>query len=169
MRITTEQCNEIIAAVERDGETCPCGELPEWWSDRISVTPQGCWRWLPVKTGAGYGRVRSQTASDGSHLAHRLAYETFRGPIPKGLELDHLCRVTLCVHPCHLEPVTHQENIRRGFAIRTHCPYGHAYDEANTYRTSSGHRQCRTCHVTKERERKRRARAQARAERDASA
>jgi hypothetical protein len=37
----------------------------------------------------------------------------FVGPVPEGLELDHLCRVTTCVRPSHLEPVTTGENVRR--------------------------------------------------------
>jgi hypothetical protein len=46
-------------------------------------------------------------------LAHRWAYEHFIGPIPAGLEIDHLCRVRHCVNPAHLEPVTKSENRRR--------------------------------------------------------
>jgi len=45
-------------------------------------------------------------------------YEYFKGPVPDGLELDHLCRVRSCCNPDHLEPVTHKENIRRGFLRR---------------------------------------------------
>lgn len=71
-----------------------------------------CWRWiLNTNPVTGYGvakRYRRQL------LAHRLVYEELRGPIPDGLELDHLCRNRWCVNPDHLEPVTHQENIRRG-------------------------------------------------------
>lgn len=82
-------------------------------------------------------------------VVHRIAYELLVGPIPDGLQLDHLCRVRNCVNPDHLEPVTGQENMRRGyFGTKTHCPNGHAYDEANTYifsNTRGRHRQCRTC------------------------
>lgn len=102
-----------------------------------------CWEWQAGKHPLGYGQF---SLGARSHLAHRVAYEHFRGPIPVDLELDHLCRVRHCVNPWHLEPVTHQENVRRGHnAIKTHCPHGHAYDDANTYIDALGHRHCRTC------------------------
>ncbi len=83
--------------------------------------------------------------------AHRVAYELSVADIPDGLELDHLCRVRHCVNPSHLEPVTPHENWARGQAIsilnaqKTHCPQGHAYDEANTYISGRGIRGCRAC------------------------
>ena len=79
--------------------------------------------------------------------AHRFAYERFVGRIPEGLELDHLCRVTRCVNPDHLEPVTRAENLRRASwpnARKTHCKRGHEFTSDNTYRWR-GHRVCRTC------------------------
>ncbi|MGZ6854085.1 MAG: HNH endonuclease [Mycobacteriaceae bacterium] len=89
------------------------------------------------------------------------------GPIPRGLELDHLCRNRRCVNPDHLEPVSHRENCHRaelGVAAadimrsRTHCPRGHKYDQSNTYRTPKGYRVCRTCHRDRERSRRSRGR-----------
>jgi len=106
----------------------------------------GCWLWVGVLTYHGYGQCKH----DGrSQTAHRVAWELFKGPIPKGLEIDHLCRVRCCVNPDHLEPVTHAENIRRGsggshMRNRTHCPHGHPYNEENTLRYN-GQRICRTC------------------------
>lgn len=74
----------------------------------------GCWEW----TGARQpdGRYDYGMFWDGTRAvrAHRFAYELLVGPIPVGLELDHLCRNPPCVNPAHLEPVTHAENIRRG-------------------------------------------------------
>jgi hypothetical protein len=46
--------------------------------------------------------------------AHRVVYEILVGPIPSGLQLDHICSVPWCVNPDHLEPVTAKENTRRG-------------------------------------------------------
>jgi hypothetical protein len=83
--------------------------------------------------------------------AHRFAYELFVDEIPDGLTLDHLCRNPRCVNPGHLEPVTQRENTLRGIspvavnAAKTHCKHGHLLDEANTYMTNAGSRQCRTC------------------------
>jgi hypothetical protein len=78
--------------------------------------------------------------------AHRWAYEAFVGPIPEGLEIDHLCRNRACVNPAHLDPVTHQENMSRGKAARmTHCHKGHPFDEANTRMEAYGSRRCKEC------------------------
>lgn len=110
-----------------------------FWS-KVDKT-SGCWLWTGAVTGSGYG---SGSAGGKAVLAHRWAYELMVGPIPEGLEIDHLCRVTLCVNPAHLEPVTHDENVRR--AMVTHCPAGHPYDEENTYvRPDRGSRECRVC------------------------
>lgn len=107
----------------------------------------GCWLWCGTLNRKGYGYF-------GGHGAHRLAYEWFVGPIPAGLQIDHLCRTRHCVNPAHLEAVTLQENVRRGGVgaataarqrAKTHCPTGHAYDEGNTYFTPKGHRRCVKC------------------------
>ena len=107
------------------------------------VQPTGfCWLWTG-RTHDGYGRY-----SGGS--SHRIAYELLVGPIPDGLELDHLCRVTQCVNPDHLEPVTREENIRRRYLLVTSCKNGHPFTPENTYPIPptvrrSGKRACRTC------------------------
>jgi hypothetical protein len=71
-----------------------------------------CWLWCGSTDTSGYGKilVRRKLIP-----AHRLAYEYYVGPIPAGLEIDHLCRVRHCVNPDHLEAVTHRENLMRGF------------------------------------------------------
>ena len=74
----------------------------------------GCWLWLAAtmtQKGYEYGvfRVTGRTLR-----AHRFSYEREKGPIPEGLELDHLCRNPYCVNPDHLDAVTHEENLRRG-------------------------------------------------------
>lgn len=123
-------------------------ELPERLLDKIVFDPiSGCWLWIGARTKRGYGTL-------GIRLAHRVVYESVRGPIPRDLEIDHLCRVHACVNPNHLEPVTHLVNIRRGEggarrAALQSCPYGHPYDEKNTryYPQKSGklRRYCRAC------------------------
>lgn len=75
-----------------------------------------CWMWRGcVNPVTGYGQWANGYSIIG---AHRVAYELMVGPIPSGLEIDHLCRVRACVNPAHLEAVTHRENILRGHAAR---------------------------------------------------
>lgn len=90
---------------------------------------ESCWIWTgQILARAGYGRFWvGTTASTPNPLAHRYSYELVHGPIPAGLQLDHLCRNTSCVRPDHLEPVTGAVNIQRGRAVRTHCKNGHPY------------------------------------------
>lgn len=112
------------------------------------VCPEtGCWLWQGYKSKQGYGLIRNNMRRV---LAHRAAYQEFVGPIPHGLELDHLCRFEGCINPDHLEPVTHAENVRRGSAgwnyrAKTHCPKGHSYSGDNLYINITGSRVCRTC------------------------
>lgn len=75
--------------------------------------PFGCWLWTAaINPGTGYARFWIPGA--GTVNAHRFAYELAFGPIPDGLDVDHLCRVRSCVRPSHLEPVTRRENLMRG-------------------------------------------------------
>jgi hypothetical protein len=103
-----------------------------------------CWLWMTGIKGDGYGAF---TANGKSLLAHRFSYTILIGPIPDGLELDHLCRRTGCVNPSHLEPVTSLENTQRGErATRTHCRRGHPYSGSNLYLLPHVKgRDCRTC------------------------
>lgn len=114
-----------------------------------SVAPGLCWEWTGAKTSGGYGHFWVNPVRV---VCHRYAYEQLVGQIPEGLQLDHLCRNRACVNPNHLEPVTQQVNILRGFSIatsnrlKTHCPKGHPYSAENTYiHPKNNGRICRTC------------------------
>jgi hypothetical protein len=107
-----------------------------------------CLIWPFAKSGSGYGHVWL----DGRHQSvHRVAYELTIGPIPEGLQIDHLCRNRTCFNPRHLEPVAQSVNIRRGVsftslnASKTHCPAGHPYSGPNLRVRTSGRRACRAC------------------------
>ena len=80
-----------------------------------------CWRWTGAHDPRGYGQAWDGTKVRG---AHRLAHEYLVGAIPKGMTLDHLCKVLDCVNLDHIELVTKAENKRRG-AGRHHCTRGH--------------------------------------------
>jgi hypothetical protein len=120
--------------------------LERFEADYEPITESGCWLWTGVeRNGKGYGRF----FFDGKNrLAHRWSYEHFKGPIPKGLELDHLCRVRGCVNPDHLEAVTHKENVLRGNVAKSSptCRQGHLKEGRNLYTVpSTKARRCRTC------------------------
>lgn len=124
------------------------GPIPE----RVDLGP--CWTWKGALSGEGYAQ-----AWDGERQrpAHVLTWESVNGPVPAGLELDHLCRNRGCVRPSHAEPVTHRENLMRSpiapaaiNAAKSECLRGHPFDDANTYRDRRGSRHCRTCHRDRE-------------------
>ena len=122
--------------------TAPLIPSEERFWAKVNKT-ETCWLWTGARS-RGYGSF----PMDGLGGAHRWAYLHLVGPIPEGLELDHLCRVRHCVRPDHLEPVTHAENMRRGVwnnRLKTHCVHGHPFDEANTTWWKNK-RSCRTCH-----------------------
>lgn len=101
-----------------------------------------CWLWTGRKNPRGYAQI---VIVKHQRSAHRVSYETFVGPIPEGLEIDHLCRVRHCVNPEHLEAVTSRENKRRavaatgliagkragGMQLGETCSKGHVVDGDN--------------------------------------
>lgn len=128
---------------------CASRNLNEAVLSRVEPEPNsGCWLWMGALNNYGYGQIEDRR-SGVRPMVHRVVYEAERGPIPAGLQLDHLCRVRNCVNPAHLEPVTHRENQVRGHGFvgknvrRTHCLYGHPLDMVD----KRGWRRCRTCHL----------------------
>lgn len=124
-----------------------------FWSKVERRGPDDCWLWTGKLKPNGYGRIRVNKPRR-MEYAHRVAYELLVGPIPDGLEVDHVrdrgCQHRHCVNPAHLEAVTHRENNRRSdspaavAARKTHCVNGHLLAGANLYMWS-GNRYCRTC------------------------
>lgn len=122
----------------------------------------GCWLWLGHLATGGYGSTpRMRDGRWVSARAHRVVYEEVRGPIPDGLELDHLCHQRCCVNPDHLEPVTHQENVRRATVYRrgATCKRGHLRTAHSVSCGGGKYFRCKACHRDIERQRYQRARA----------
>lgn len=79
----------------------------------------GCWLWKACTVGFGYGQV---SWGRKMYPAHRMAYETFVGPIPEGMLVLHSCNTPACINPAHLRVGTQQENMddmsRSGNSLR---------------------------------------------------
>jgi HNH endonuclease len=152
LEAVTPQVNTQRAFALREKVPAPVRERPVV----RTVDPRECILWKGCRDRDGYGA----TWINGKRvMAHRWAYERAFGPIPSGMQIDHLCRNRACCNPCHLEAISRLENIRRA-AWRDACKRGHAMTPANTS-WQSGRRKCRACHVeacARSRQRKRDAR-----------
>lgn len=115
--------------------------------EKVDEAENGCWIWTATTSRGGYGMFML----DKLRAAHRVSYMNFVGPIPDGMDLDHLCRVRHCVNPQHLEPVTAWENWNRGTnpaavnSRKTHCIRGHEFTPENTITRRNGGRGCKAC------------------------
>jgi hypothetical protein len=122
----------------------------ERFKAKVNINTQtGCWEWTAAKGTNGYPMF---WFGGKMGRAHRWAYAHWKGDIPDGMHLDHLCRVRHCVNPDHLEAVTASENMLRSPLVGRYkrnlpdnCPHGHPYAGDNLYVDPRGHRECRTC------------------------
>jgi hypothetical protein len=127
--------------------------VPEHRGHDIGGVPSACWVWTGSTNGKGAG-VEYGVFSRPKMYAHRYAWERFKGPIPDGYVIDHLCRVRLCVNPDHLEPVPIAKNLKRGAHpnFRSHatgmCARGlHDLNNPdNVYLRADGRAFCRVCY-----------------------
>lgn len=118
--------------------------ITERISRKLTVDPiTGCWIHSVSPGNDGYARIHLK---DGCAPIHRIVFQSCNGPIPDGMEIDHLCRNRACVRPDHLQLVTHRENVRRGVSriakqmARSRCLRGHEFSKV----TSRG-RVCMEC------------------------
>ena len=120
-----------------------------FWS-RVQKS-DGCWLWVGGTNAHGYGSFTAarRCGLSKTDLAHRISYESVKGPIPCGLELHH--RETCpknCVNPEHLTLTTRKDHPGSAPDVqrkKTHCPFGHEYTAENTHKYN-GSRFCRRCH-----------------------
>lgn len=142
--IARSWCSAHYQEWRKHGRVTPRLDILGRMDALVDVSSPGCWIWQGTLDDHGYGRIWHQGRWC---LVHRLSYELRVGPIPEGLEIDHLCRIPACSNPGHLEPVTHAVNMSRSISRTAgiaECLYGHPFDDANTYHYR-GKRECRAC------------------------
>ena len=126
---------------------------------RVLVNARGCWLFQGSKLSNGYGQLFDGERKNA--MAHRTSYRAFKGEIPAGFQVDHLCKTVACINPDHLEAVPPRVNNARSDsptainARKTHCIHGHPFDAASVRQDSrQGLRECRRCRELRNRARK---------------
>lgn len=126
-------------------------ELLDYIKSRCIIDENNCHVWQGSINDRGYGNIKYHNSTKRVHV---LTYELTKGPVPDGLELDHLCKNIECCNIDHLEAVTHAVNVERGdlkfvsgkkAKLITHCPKGHEYAGDNLYIHPKGYRYCKAC------------------------
>jgi hypothetical protein len=158
----------VLAGSMRQGPSLQASTEVRFWRHVDKRGADECWPWLSTKSDDGYGKFRA-VAGQPKVMAHRYAYELLVGPIPEGLQIDHVrargCIRKDCVNPAHLEPVTalvnnhRSDNLTAVNAAKQTCPRGHAYDRRYVRKDGRRERVCSTCQLEAQRRHYARARA----------
>lgn len=115
--------------------------LKERFWEKVDILGN-CWIWTGATlANGGYGQVR---VPGGRAYVHRVTYEWFNGPIPAGMEVDHLCKVRTCVNPDHLQVLSPKDH-RTKDLTKELCKHGHVLSEDTCYLERDGTRKCRAC------------------------
>ena len=109
-----------------------------------------CWLWNGTKDWNGYGKIRFNNKMQ---YVHRVAFQLFKGPLAKGLVVDHICNIKSCVNPIHLQLITQTANVLRSNAFsginhrKQFCPKGHKLQIPNLdpSELKRGGRRCLIC------------------------
>lgn len=126
--------------------------LAEMFEQKYIPEPNsGCFLWIAAFGRDGYGLVRRSNPRR-MQAAHRFAFELANGSIPDDLQIDHLCRVTSCVNPRHMEVVTTQENSHRRIYSPVCLKCGGPFIQRKSEGSFS--RRCRPCDTKAERKRR---------------
>lgn len=128
--------------------------------ERLRRFEQGhliCLVWPGSKRG-GYGKVRYRGAL---RSVHNLLWEAKHGPVPDGMDLDHVCRNPACGNVAHLRLLTTREHLLGHWnsvayrnARKPCCPTCGGDYESILQRGVTPARVCRPCQRRGARERK---------------
>jgi hypothetical protein len=119
-----------------------------FWKKVNKKKPDECWLWTATTIKDGYGHFR---LGEKLILAHRISFKIANPSVDiSNLVIDHLCGVTGCVNPVHLEAITQLENLRRYNSPNNHCRRGHLLEGDNIYEQWNNQRgkfkrQCKAC------------------------
>lgn len=98
-----------------------------------------CWLWIGSRGETGYGHVKVNRRM---RVAHRVAFEMVNGPIPEGMEIDHMCFTRACVNPAHLRTASRKQNgeYRSGAQVNNLSSHvRNVYREDNGWRVQIKH------------------------------